>query len=740
MGLLRALTAAALGTALLQGQPSLWSLAPIRRPEPPVVRAREWVRNPIDAFVLARLEKEGVAPSPAAPRHVLLRRLYLDLTGLPPSPREQDAFLSDRRPDAYERLVEQLLASDHYGEKWARQWLDLARFADSDGFRQDKFRPWAWRYRQWVIDAFNRDMPFDRFTIEQIAGDLLPSATVEQRVATGFHRNTLTNREGGIDSEQFRVEQVIDRTSTVGTVWLGLTVGCAQCHDHKYDPISQKDFYRLFAFFNSADEVNIDAPLEGEMGPHLKALPEFQAKRDKLVEQYGVPPLQRDWELRMVAAVANPGKWPDWDHAFDDLRTEFDDGLKILQMDPAARTRRQKKALTDYFLGNYGRVITKERKEELKFGELQKQLRELDATLPELTQAGTLAPSPKPRATHVLLRGDFRQPGQEVSPGTPAVLPNTGLGETPNRLDLARWLVSRANPLTARVTVNRLWQEYFGRGLVVTSENFGNQGEKPSHPELLDWLASEFLDHRWSLKHVHRLIVTSNAYRQSSNSRPDLESRDPQNTLLARQSRFRLPAELIRDSTLAASGLLHPAVGGPSVRPPEPAGATSGTNVAGRWAETQGPERYRRGMYIQLFRTAPYPLLLNFDAPNAYRPVCRRTRSNTPLQALNLLNDPVFLEAAQALAVRVITEAPPSFGKRLQLAYRLCLARAPDAAEEESLLGYLQKQQRLLAEDPAVVGKFFPPALSGGKPSVEAAAWVGLSSVLLNLDEFLTRE
>jgi len=712
-----------LGSALmLKGQAALWSLRPIAHPEPPAVRNENWIRNPIDRFVLARLEREGLAPSPEAPRHVLLRRLYLDLIGLPPTPAEQSAFLSDNSPGSYERLIERLLSSPHYGEKWARHWLDQARFADSDGFRQDKFRPWAWRYRNWVIDAFNRDMPFDQFTIEQMAGDLLPHPTVDQRVATGFHRNTLTNREGGTDSEQFRVEQVVDRTNTVGTVWLGLTVGCAQCHDHKYDPISQNDYYRLFAFFNSSDEVNIEAPLAGELGPYLHDLPAFEAKRRVLLEQYHVPEIQPDWEKRMIAAVANPGKWPDWDHAFDDLRTELEDGVHILHMDPAKRTRRQKKALTDYFLSNYHRVITKERNEELKFGELRKKLEELDAGFAELTQAGTLAQAARPRRTHVLLRGDFRQPGSEVKPGTPRILPALEVNHEPTRLDLARWLVSRENPLTARVIVNRIWQEYFGRGLVRTSENFGSQGEKPSHPELLDWLATRFMEERWSLKQVHRLIVTSATYRQSSRVRPDVVTKDPDNALLARQSRFRLPAELIRDSTLAASGLLNPQIGGPSVRPYQPEGATSGTNVAKRWKESSGEDRYRRGMYIQVFRTAPYPLLLNFDAPNAYRPVCRRERSNTPLQALNLLNDPVFVEAAHALAARVLAEAPAGFPNQLDYAFRLVLARPPDARESEWLLAYYQKQHELVEGEG------------------NSNAWVGLSSVLLNLDEFLTRE
>ena len=442
----------------------LWSLRPVTRPSLPAVRNEGWPRNAIDRFILAALETEGIAPSPEADKQTLLRRLSLDLTGLPPSPEEQDAFLNDRRPDAWERQIERLLASPHYGEKWGRHWLDVARYADSDGYRGDAFRPNAWRWRHWVISAFNSDMPFDRFTIEQIAGDLLPNATVEQRVATGFLRNTLTNREGGIDPEQFRVEAVVDRTNTMGAVWLGLTLACAQCHDHKYDPMSQRDYYRLFAFFNTAEEWNLEAPLPGEMGPHLAARPAFDRKRGELLAAYGVLPLQAEWEARMLKAAAQPGRWLDWDHAFDDLRTSLDDGEKLLRLPPERRNRRQAKLLTDYFIANYSRVITKERAKELRFDELGRQLRELDLSFPALSEAPTVRQEIPPRRTCVLVRGDYRTPGDDVAPGTPAILPPLGADGEPTRLNLARWLVSAENPLTPRVVVNRIWQEYFGRG------------------------------------------------------------------------------------------------------------------------------------------------------------------------------------------------------------------------------------------------------------------------------------
>ncbi len=665
--------------------------------------------NEIDRFIRARLEKERLAPSPEAPKHTLLRRLSLDLIGLPPTPAELAAFLNDQQPGAWQRQVERLLKSPHYGEKWGRHWLDQARYADSDGFRSDRFRPHAWRYRQWVIEALNRDVPFDQFTVEQIAGDLLPNATTDQRIATGFHRNTLTNREGGIDPEQFRVEQVIDRTNTVGTVWLGLTVGCAQCHDHKYDPISQRDYYRLFAFFNAADEDHMDAPMPGELGPHLQVRPAYDRRRRELLAANAVPKLQAEWELGMLETAANPGKRLDWDHAFDDLRTDCEDGEKILRTPLANRTRRQSKILTDYFLKDYARVISKERKEELKFDALLKQLQELDATLPAISEAPVLRAFE--RKTHLLVRGDFKQSGESVEPGTPAALPPLDpAGARPTRLDLARWLVARDNPLTARVAVNRIWQEYFGRGLSRTSENFGNQGEAPTHPELLDWLATEFMESGWSLKHVHRSIVSSATYRQSSDSRTDFSARDPENKLVGRQTRLRLNAEAIRDSALAVSGLLSPEIGGPSVRPQLP--QSSGLK---NWKESTGRDRYRRGMYIQLNRTAPYPLMVNFDAPNGYGALCRRSRSNTPLQALNLLNDPAFVEAARALALRAGAEGEGGFHHRLDRAFQLCLGRQPAADERDWLLAYWKSQP-------------------------ETVAWTGLASVLLNLDEFITRE
>lgn len=722
---------------------SHWAFQPIRQQEPPRVRDVSQVRSPVDAFVLARLEKENIKPSPEASRPVLLRRLSLDLTGLPPTPGEIDAFVADTRPDAYERQVERLLASPHFGEKWAREWLDKARYADSDGYEKDWFRPWAWRYRDWVIDAINSDMPFDEFTITQIAGDLLPNATAADRIATGFNRNTLTNREGGVDNAQFRFENTVDRASTVGVVWLGMSVGCAQCHNHKYDPIPQKDFYSMFAFFDNVEEADIDAPRAGELGPYLQRHREYEQKRQALLTEYHVPELQAAWEQRIRQANAEPGKYTDWDLAWDVVKklTEGGDGEKILLTPDEKRTPREREVLTDHFIRNYFFAVGKKKSDEAKFDELDKKLKALKTEYPQLSQAMTLAESPNPHPSYLRVHGDYRTNGVEVTPAVPSVLPQPLKKDHLNRLDLARWIVSRDNPLTARVAVNRIWQELFGQGIVKSSDDFGTRGDKPSHPELLDWLAADFRDHGWSRKQTIREIVLSATYRQASSARPELESIDPANALLARQSRLRLSAELIRDSALTVSGLLNTDIGGPSIRPPQPAGVTElgyGKKAGAGWDETKGPARYRRGLYIQFQRSTPYPQLVNFDAPRSDVPLCKRERSNTSLQALNLLNDPVFVEGAAALAYRIVTDASTP-GDRLRLGFRLALGRQPDDRETSALQSYLQQQSRIFAEHPQDAAALVPFA-AGASSQTELAAWTGVASVLMNLDEFITRE
>lgn len=738
-------------TGPTQAQPSThWSFRPITRPDPPgstgSAAGRAWPHNAIDNFIQARLEKEGIAPSPEASKATLIRRLSLDLTGLPPTPQEVEAFLQDNRPDAYERLADRLLDSPHYGEKWARYWLDLARYADSDGYEKDRTRPWAWRYRQWVIEALNRDMPFDQFTIEQLAGDLLPNRSLDTLIATGFNRNTLTNREGGTDPEQFRDEQVLDRAATLGVVWLGLTVGCAQCHNHKFDPISQKEFYQISAFFNTQEEVNIPAPFPGEIGPYLASHAAYLRQRQALLEEYGIPAVQADWEAKLRSSAEHPGTHQDWDFAYGELTHTVDNARKVLFLDPARRTELQQTAMTDTLLGSCGNLLPKDFCTSLNLTQLRPKLADLAAKMPQISYAPALLENDTPPKTYVHLKGDWRERGPEVEPDTPAVLPPLPAGEKHTRLTLARWLVSPENPLTARVAVNRIWQELFGRGIVYTSDDFGAQGDRPTHPELLDWLAAEFQSRGWSMKQMVRLMVTSSAYRQSANARPDVASRDPENTLIARQSRLRLPAELLRDEALEAAGLLDLRIGGPSVKPPQPKGiAELGYQNSVKWVESTGADRYRRGLYIHFQRTTPYPQLMNFDAPGAGLSCTRRERTDTPLQALNLMNDPVFFEAAQGLAFRVMRESSGAFRDRLNYAYMLVLGRSPSAHEAERMGKYFDEamhglqRQTEQTEQPESLASLFPSGIEG-VPQVETAAWVELSRVLLNLDEFLTRE
>jgi cytochrome c5 len=685
-----------------------WAFQPIARPAVPGGAAS----NPVDRFILARLVKEGVAASPEVQRATLIRRVTLDLTGLPPTPEETAAFLNDTRPDAYGRLVDRLLASPHYGEKWARMWLDLAHYADSDGYEKDLVRPYAWRYRDWVIDALNHDLAYDQFTIKQIAGDELPGATVDDRAATGFFRQTLTNREGGIDRKEDRFEQLIDRTGTLGTTWLGLTVRCAQCHNHKFDPITNKDYYQLMAYFNAAEESEVDAPAPGELGPFLARHDEYLKKRDAVMEEYHIAELQKQWEDKIRETVRAPGKNLDWDFVVTAFRALVERADPWIATPAEQRRERDNAAMTKYFLGNIGPDFSKDKDLAAKLKEARTKLDALDAEYPRLTEAAILQDSPGAGPQHIAIRGDYKQPGTQVEPGTPGFLPAPGKPAS-TRLQLAEWIMAPQNPLTARVAVNRLWQELFGRGIVATSDDFGTQGDRPSHPELLDWLATEFREGGWSQKQMIRLIVTSATYKQSSHARPDLEAKDPLNVLLARQSRIRLPAEEIRDEALSASGLLDARIFGPSVKPPQPAGvAELAYNNSVKWKESTGADKYRRGLYVHYQRTTPYPFLANFDEPDSTMACTRRRISNTPLQALNLLNDPVFYEAAEALAYRITHEAAGDFDARLDYAFALALSRKPSAHERARLEEYYKQPD----------------------------GWLGVSRVLLNLDEFITRE
>jgi len=877
-----------------------WAYIKPVRPAVPKVNDAAWVRNPIDAFVLARLQKEGLQPSPRASKEILIRRVSLDLTGLPPTPEETDRFLADQSPNAYEKLVDGLLASPRYGERWARPWLDLARYADTNGFEADRSRS-IWKYRDWVIDALNRDMPFDQFTIEQLAGDMLPKATNEQRIATGFHRNTMFNEEGGVDREEAHWEDLIDRVSTTSTVWLGSTLACAQCHNHKYDPFTQKEFYQFLAFFNNA-EMGSDED-GGFVEPKLELpTPEQEVRRNSLkaeiheLEQKlktSTPDLVREqaaWEHSVLSAgnawstlvpqtikttggttltqvkdgavlasganpsletyiveaktavagitgfrlevipdpslprggpgrdtygnfflkafqveaapagspdrfekidfqemVADSGKIKEkkltqlWsvDASREDQRLPrqivfvtarpFGSGETLLRIrlrqesefggqnigqfrlsvtsvaDPStivaishklrgaialaenARSEEQKKDLAEYF-----------RSTASSLAPVRCRLKEARKELEDQGIVSTLVLRDKPSferlSAYLRVRGAFLSKGDLVYANVPAVLPPLDESVLPNRLGLARWLVSKDNPLTARVTVNRFWEQFFGRGIVETSEDFGTQGARPTHPELLDWLAVQFMDGNWSMKAIHRLIVTSATYQQSSKITPELDERDRYNRLLARGPRFRLEAEMIRDVVLASSGLLSAKIGGPSVFPPQPEGIWDLPYNDDKWVVSKGEDRYRRGLYTFIRRTAPNPAMLNFDATSREGCTVRRVRTNTPLQALTALNDPEFFEAAQALAKRVTSEAGPQEDTRATLAFRLCLGRSPKPDELDRMLSWEQKERQFFEEHRDDAARI------AGTPDPGLAAWTMLSNVLLNLDETLTKE
>ncbi|MSR43476.1 MAG: DUF1553 domain-containing protein [Pedosphaera sp.] len=898
-----------------------WSFQPIQRPVAPRIQNPKMiVRNPIDAFVLARLEKEKLAPSLEADRHTLIRRLSLDLIGLLPKPEEVTGFVNDSRPDAYERLVDRLLASPHFGERWGRHWLDLARYADSDGYEKDRPRPFAYLYRDWVINAINRDLPFDRFSIEQLAGDLLPDATHEQHVATGFHRQTLTNTEGGVDQEEFRGKATVDRVNTTSTTWLGLTAGCAECHSHKYDPLTQREYYQLFAFFNNASEKNLPAMQAAELTTYNKLKGAWETDRSKLksaLDSYvtnDLPRKQVEWEKQaqpsarwtvletkkfaasdgvelkaqpdksILASGPNPATATYTVEATTDLKTvtgfrlealvgvtasknvgrskngnfvlsEFSikiadaTGEKPIALHNAAADFHQERSGKNYpaagaidgdiktgwavmpqtnrthtivfqtrepFTPSDGarilitldqqhgtehtlaqfrlaatsdagplrpdslpdliaqalRTPTAQRKPE-QTQALAKHFREtVDSGVtkfqtqidehakkqpkPPETFAATLVAEPKGRETRIHIRGNFLNKGDAAQPGTPAVLhPFKPRGERADRLDLARWLFDPANPLTARVTVNHVWKTLFGRGFVATVDDFGARGEKPSHPELLDWLASTFASsassqtsspHQspglsWSRKALIKLIVTSTTYRQESRVRPELAQRDPNNLLLARQNRLRLEAEAVRDSYLAVSGLLNPTIGGPSIRPALPADiAALGYANSVKWTESPGNEKHRRGLYIFFQRTVPYPMLMTFDAPDSNAVCSRRERSNTPLQALALLNDGTFFECAQTLGKAIHAEASGSVEEKLKRIFQRCLARPPTSAELTRLTQLYAAQLQLVQANPDTAAKICGAEKKDQPGLAEQATLTMLSRVLLNLDEFITRE
>ncbi len=1085
-----------------------WAFKPPIRRAPPEIKNKQWPRNPLDNFILARLEKEGLQPSPEADRVTLIRRLSLDLIGLPPTPEEVDRFVADADPDAYEKLVDRLMASSHFGERWARHWLDAARYADTNGYEKDRDRS-IWPYRDWVINAFNRDLPFDEFAIEQIAGDLFPKPKRDQIVATGFNRNTMVNEEGGVDYEEFRYESIVDRVKTTGTVFLGLTVQCAQCHNHKFDPISQKEYYGIFAFLNNADEPEIPVPSPQDSQNRLKALAKIAKLQSELESQFPTYDETSSWEVltpshyeskngALLTKLADnsllafghspdqdtyqisvntdlediagfrievltdsrlpktgPGRADDGnfvlsefkviagpkgnplktkavtlqnaeaDHSQEgyavsaaidgDLKTgwaignpngplnqnrhaefrtkdrlQFPGGasltftleqrlggrhtlghfrLSALKMsrtipypnlaqeeqrkkrlseqmaewekgvaaksrhwtvlDPASFVSENRATLTkledlsilasgdkpnkDIYdvefhtdlkgitglrlevlpdpslpisgpgrgtvvgMGNFmlsefkgtagpmedaktsatlaiksatadfaqpgrepaltiddnketgwaidggqgkphavvyelkdkiaqekgtrlnlslvqyfihqdtiGRfrisattdpapiqssgvpaeieemilMSSDQRSEDQKaklkqyflsvtpeLKEQNKKIEQARKSLPRFATTLAMAERADPRETRIHVRGEFLRTGDAVTPGVPAVLPPLPEGRPLNRMTFAQWLVDDKNPLVARVAVNRFWQAIFGRGIVATSEDFGTRGDLPSHPELLDWLATEFMypagGRPWSVKTLLRLLVTSATYRQSSKATPELLARDPQNILLARGSRFRVEAEMVRDIALSASGLLNPKIGGPSVYPPQPEGVTELAYGSPKWPASNGTDRYRRGLYTFWKRSAPYPSFMVFDAPSADMVCTRRVRSNTPLQALTMLNDSAYVEASQALAKRVLTQSFKTNSERVKFAFQLCLARQPEATELQKLLAFHDEETKRFGGNTGEAAKLALQDPSNPPKELdlkELAAWTAVSRVLLNLDETITKE
>lgn len=934
---------------------SHWAFTPPVRPEPPAVSDETWVRNAIDRFVLARLDKDGLRPAPEASRETLLRRVYFDLTGLPPSAKDVESFLADTSPDAYEKRVDQLLASPRYGERMTMQWLDLARYADTHGFHIDSHRD-MWVWRDWVIRAFNDNMPYDQFSIWQLAGDLLPNRTREQHIASGFNRNHMINYEGGAIPEEYQTEYVVDRVDTTATVWLGLTMGCARCHDHKYDAIKQTDFYQFYAFFNTIDEEGLDGK-RGNATPYLRvfeddqqearfrqaeqrlhdarlalcndsidykisqwehgqaaalpapsyralvahyafdqhletAVPALRGKVHRGAAKFGAgiagDRLDLDGETTVTFGDALPFGRDDafsmafWVHSssqkpmaifqqiedaetrkgieflFDEsypipdevdrgvhltlrlsesypnsaievttaervrqkgaahLTVSYDgsgkaDGVRIWVNGKPAKLRIDRNHLAGPFRANaplsigdpdlgspfngyvddlrlYRRVLgateieqlvtheparatllmprdsrSREQRDLLRryylehaaasadrraWAELQSATKHHELLANAIPTTMVMEEMLNPRTTHRLDRGDYSMPAEELQPGVPGVLPPLPEGKPLNRLTLAEWLMQPGHPLTGRVAANRFWQMTFGQGIVKTSEDFGAQGDAPTHPELLDWLATEFVESGWDVKRMMRTIVTSATYRMSSQASPALLERDPENRLLARGPRVRLAAEMIRDSALVASGLLNGKIGGPSVFPYQPDGvwedmAFGDVYSMQRYEQSHGQDLYRRTMYTFWKRTAPPASLVTLDAPDRETCTARRTNTNTPLQALVLLNDTTYVEAARSLAQRVLREAPRDPGARIRHAFRLVTAREPNSRELQTLRDLAETQEARYRRNPAAAAKLlsvgespFDSKLNPG----ELAGWTTVASVILNLDEAITKE
>jgi hypothetical protein len=853
-----------------------WSFVKPAKAPLPLVSNQTWLRNAIDFFIEKGLDDAGLVPTTEADKYTLIRRVYLDLTGLPPTPAEVEAFVADASPVAYEKLVERLLASPRYGERWARVWLDVARYADTKGYEADRHRD-MWRYRDWVIDAFNEDKPFDQFTIEQIAGDMLPEPTMKQQLATAFHRNTMTNDEGGTDNEEFRTAAVLDRVNTTMSAWMGLTMACAQCHTHKYDPITNKEFYQFYAFFNQTQDADLypeespvlpaptpeqaqeleflSARLEQVNALSLSALPTRNAGQEsweqKLASEGAGTPVASPWESlgpipqdsfdaaydgnggldpasKELAAPAGYA-WqprPEWADATVQtldggvaitylrrtihsatalpypVKVGSNDGIQIwlngvlvhgnkitrpitqgsdevmlnlqagdnqlllkivnaggayafsyespfqglpenivslAKIPVAERSPEQAAELLNYYRSNIAPELATFREQA---AQVKAEIDRVNAAVPRIPVLRDLPPGQQ-RVSRMFEKGSFLNPGAEVLPGTPAFLHPMPYDAPRNRLGLAQWLVDENNPLAARVLVNRFWSQFFGVGLVETAEDFGTQGELPSNQALLDWLAVDFMEQGWSMKSLCRTIVNSASYRQAPTVTPDRLEKDPYNRLLARGPRFRLEAEMVRDTALSAAGLLSDKRYGPSVKPPQPAGVWQVVYSEDTWTESTGDDKYRRALYTYWRRTMPYPSMVAFDAPS--REVCtvRRIRTNTPLQALVTLNDPAYIEAAQAMARRVLREAPaPDLDSRIRYAYLLAASRPPEAAEVESVKALYNDGVAQFSADSEIAlamatNPLGPP--TGNTENAELASWTLVSNVLMNLDEVLTK-
>jgi len=731
-----------------------WAYVPPARPERPDVARSEWSRNGIDDFILSRLEQHGLAPSPQADCPRLMRRLHLDVVGLPPSPDRVASYCADPSPAAYEHVVDSLLAAPRFGEHWASMWLDLARYADSKGYEKDPHRT-IWAYRDWVIRAFNRDLPFDRFTIEQLAGDLLPEPTKEHLIATAFHRNTMTNTEGGTRNEEFRVAAVIDRVNTTMNVWQATTMECVQCHGHPYDPFRHSDYYELYAFFNNTEDADRsdDRPRlptldeeKRDQGVQLTAaIARLKNARDSLLHTPRLVEKRRRWETSLQEAMAS---------STDDLTIDRDafpvstdvltQVLKVINMSEEERSLSEQDQVVELF----GRIAPE--LEPIRT-ELRAQRAALDALDPVYTPIMQELPPGHSRTTHVFERGNWMTKGAAVTRDVPGSLNDWPEGAPRNRLGLAQWLVSDDNPLTARVVVNRFWAQLFGQGIVTTLSDFGTQGARPTHPELLDWLALRFMhEHDWHMKPLVKDLVMSATYQQTARWTPALRRQDPRNELLARGPRVRLSAEQVRDQVLAVSGLLSDKMYGPSVMPPQPDGIWENPYNGQEWVTSDGEDRYRRAIYTYWKRTNPYPSMVTFDAPSRETSVARRIRTNTPLQALVTLNDPVYVEAAQALARHALNATDGTAPASIERMYRRALLHAPRAETVQVLYRLYQDAVAHYQDHPAEagallhVGALSPPVLdawAGAPRAVDGAAEIAgltvVANAIMNLDAFI---